>query len=378
MGRGHSRVTQGISTTGRGPSTLSSKGSSRPWSLNQPPLWTPWSMFQFYLLPLPDLTLLSLYSYLLGLSDSSLSVFSTHQGSYFPGSNFLAMIAHAFSPTRFLDAYAKYRLKFWAVTAENEPSAGLISGYPFQCLGFTAEHQRDFIARDLGPTLANSTHRDVQLLMLDDQRLLLPHWAEVVRPKTLMGAPVTPKYAIQMIGSKLLKSAFPAPTLDFYSTLDWVQVSRPPAPSDIQDPMDPHVCFLNSIYLQHPFLRTPNSSSRTFSVGLSVSGSPTPVVFPFPCTGAGRPRGSQVHPRYCCTLVHGLPGSSKSHPGRDTSPVPEHHTLCLRGLCGLQVLGAERAPRLLGSRNAVQPQHYHGKPPVSLPTKQTTSNLTKD
>lgn len=169
-------------------------------------------MFQFYLLPLPDLTLLSLYSYLLGLSDSSLSVFSTHQGSYFPASNFLAMIAHAFSPTRFLDAYAKYRLKFWAVTAENEPSAGLISGYPFQCLGFTAEHQRDFIARDLGPTLANSTHRDVQLLMLDDQRLLLPHWAEVVRTKTLMGAPVTPKYAIQMTGSKLLKSAFPAPT----------------------------------------------------------------------------------------------------------------------------------------------------------------------
>uniref|UniRef100_A0A8D2DFZ3 Glucosylceramidase n=1 Tax=Sciurus vulgaris TaxID=55149 RepID=A0A8D2DFZ3_SCIVU len=82
--------------------------------------------------------------------------------------------------TLFLDAYAEHRLKFWAVTVENEPSAGLISGYPFQCLGFTPEHQRDFIARDLGPTLANSTHRDVQLLMLDDQRLLLPHWAQVV------------------------------------------------------------------------------------------------------------------------------------------------------------------------------------------------------
>ncbi|XP_004714723.1 lysosomal acid glucosylceramidase [Echinops telfairi] len=81
---------------------------------------------------------------------------------------------------KFLDAYAEHNLRFWAVTAENEPSAGLISGYPFQCLGFTAEHQRDFIARDLGPTLANSTHRDVQLLMLDDQRLLLPHWANVV------------------------------------------------------------------------------------------------------------------------------------------------------------------------------------------------------
>uniref|UniRef100_A0A8C9H5C1 Glucosylceramidase n=1 Tax=Piliocolobus tephrosceles TaxID=591936 RepID=A0A8C9H5C1_9PRIM len=81
---------------------------------------------------------------------------------------------------KFLDAYAEHKLQFWAVTAENEPSAGLLSGYPFQCLGFTPEHQRDFIARDLGPTLANSTHHNVRLLMLDDQRLLLPHWAKVV------------------------------------------------------------------------------------------------------------------------------------------------------------------------------------------------------
>uniref|UniRef100_A0A8C9DWE1 Glucosylceramidase n=1 Tax=Phocoena sinus TaxID=42100 RepID=A0A8C9DWE1_PHOSS len=81
---------------------------------------------------------------------------------------------------KFLDAYAEHKLQFWAVTAENEPSAGLFSGYPFQCLGFTPEHQRDFIACDLGPTLANSTHRNVRLLMLDDQRLLLPHWAQVV------------------------------------------------------------------------------------------------------------------------------------------------------------------------------------------------------
>ncbi|XP_074118302.1 lysosomal acid glucosylceramidase [Sminthopsis crassicaudata] len=81
---------------------------------------------------------------------------------------------------KFLDAYAEHKLKFWAVTAENEPSAGMISGYPFQCLGFTPELQRDFIAFDLGPALAQSDHRDTKLLILDDQRLLLPHWAEVV------------------------------------------------------------------------------------------------------------------------------------------------------------------------------------------------------
>ncbi|KAM8794321.1 lysosomal acid glucosylceramidase-like [Eudromia elegans] len=81
---------------------------------------------------------------------------------------------------RFLDEYAKHNVTFWAVTAENEPTAGLINNYPFQCLGFTAEQQRDFIARDLGPALANSSHRHVRLIILDDNRLHLPHWAKVV------------------------------------------------------------------------------------------------------------------------------------------------------------------------------------------------------
>lgn len=117
-------------------------------------------------------------------------------------SPFLATITPTLFPARFLDAYAEHKLQFWAVTAENEPSAGLFSGYPFQCLGFTPEHQRDFIARDLGPTLANSTHHNVRLLMLDDQRLLLPHWAQVVRPRTSVGSLVTPKPGIQMTSSQ--------------------------------------------------------------------------------------------------------------------------------------------------------------------------------
>lgn len=122
--------------------------------------------------------------YLPGLSDSACGV-PTSGGLRSPGSwaPLSPRATPSLLPARFLDAYAEHRLRFWAVTAENEPSAGLISGYPFQCLGFTAEHQRDFIARDLGPTLANSTHRDVRLLILDDQRLLLPRWAQVVRPR---------------------------------------------------------------------------------------------------------------------------------------------------------------------------------------------------
>ncbi|KAJ7397755.1 glucosylceramidase-like protein [Pitangus sulphuratus] len=46
-------------------------------------------------------------------------------------------------------------------------------------IAFTAAQQRDFILHDLGPALAHSAHR-TRLLMLDDQRIYLPHWAKVV------------------------------------------------------------------------------------------------------------------------------------------------------------------------------------------------------
>ncbi|XP_048338936.1 lysosomal acid glucosylceramidase-like [Sphaerodactylus townsendi] len=81
---------------------------------------------------------------------------------------------------RFLDEYAKYNLTFWAVTAGNEPTAGDIVFYPLQCLGFSPEHQRDFISQDLGPALANSSYKGIELIILDDQRIMLPYWAKVV------------------------------------------------------------------------------------------------------------------------------------------------------------------------------------------------------
>lgn len=81
---------------------------------------------------------------------------------------------------RFLDEYAKHNVTFWAVTVENEPTAGMISDYPFQCLGFTPELMRDFIALDLGPAFTNSSHKNVQIMIVDDNRILLPQWAKVI------------------------------------------------------------------------------------------------------------------------------------------------------------------------------------------------------
>ncbi|XP_075032405.1 lysosomal acid glucosylceramidase-like [Calonectris borealis] len=80
---------------------------------------------------------------------------------------------------KFLDEYAKHNVTFWAVTAQNEPLAALLTPPQFPTIAFTAAQQRDFVVRDLGPALARSPHR-TQLIILDDQRIHLPHWAKVV------------------------------------------------------------------------------------------------------------------------------------------------------------------------------------------------------
>ncbi|XP_066538642.1 lysosomal acid glucosylceramidase [Hoplias malabaricus] len=81
---------------------------------------------------------------------------------------------------RFLEEYEKHNISFWALTSGNEPTAGEMTNYSFQALGFTPEQQRDWIAMDLGPALHSSPYAKIRLIILDDQRLLLPHWAKVV------------------------------------------------------------------------------------------------------------------------------------------------------------------------------------------------------
>lgn len=81
---------------------------------------------------------------------------------------------------KFIEEYEKRGIKIWALTVENEPSAGFVYNYEFQALGFTAETERDFIKLDLGPALEASGHSQVKLMILDDKRIQLPDWAQVV------------------------------------------------------------------------------------------------------------------------------------------------------------------------------------------------------
>ncbi|KAJ8304057.1 hypothetical protein KUTeg_017640, partial [Tegillarca granosa] len=95
-----------------------------------------------------------------------------------PGGQYYETWAKYF--VKFLDAYASYNISFWGLTAQNEPTDGRIPRFPFQSMGWYPEQQRDFIAMDLGPALEKNGYKDIKLMILDDQRILLPYWADKV------------------------------------------------------------------------------------------------------------------------------------------------------------------------------------------------------
>lgn len=92
---------------------------------------------------------------------------------------------------RFVQDYERQGVPLWALTAENEPTAGFLPGFRWQALGFTAATQRDFIKLDLGPALQEAGYgpEKLQLMILDDNRYVLPHWTDVV-----FGDPEAAKY----------------------------------------------------------------------------------------------------------------------------------------------------------------------------------------
>ena len=80
---------------------------------------------------------------------------------------------------RFFDEYAKEGLTFWGITPQNEPSDGYTTDFSFNCMGWTAEGERDWVTSYLGPTIQKSDH-DVKLMILDDQRPFLSTWSDTV------------------------------------------------------------------------------------------------------------------------------------------------------------------------------------------------------
>lgn len=78
---------------------------------------------------------------------------------------------------RYLDAYQAEGVDIWGMTPVNEPHGN--SGQ-WESMHFTPETQRDFIKDHLGPTLRSSAHRDVKVLIYDQNRDEMEHWTDVV------------------------------------------------------------------------------------------------------------------------------------------------------------------------------------------------------
>lgn len=90
---------------------------------------------------------------------------------------------------KFLDAYKAEGVEFWGLTAQNEPMDGSIPDFTFNCMGWNASTQTDWISEHLGPALHASGYESIKLMALDDQRPFLRAWAE-----TIMANPKSAEY----------------------------------------------------------------------------------------------------------------------------------------------------------------------------------------
>lgn len=81
---------------------------------------------------------------------------------------------------RFLDEYHKAGVNFWAVTTGNEPLNGMVPINRFNSLGWTPAAHSEWISENLGPSIRSSRHNQTLIIGLDDQRILLPWWMDIV------------------------------------------------------------------------------------------------------------------------------------------------------------------------------------------------------
>ncbi|TMW62443.1 hypothetical protein Poli38472_005061 [Pythium oligandrum] len=71
--------------------------------------------------------------------------------------------------TRFVEEYEKEGVNIWGLTVQNEPVKPIIQLKRWQSLRMSAEEERDFIKKDLGPLL-KERFPDIKLISHDDQK----------------------------------------------------------------------------------------------------------------------------------------------------------------------------------------------------------------
>lgn len=78
---------------------------------------------------------------------------------------------------KYLDAYSDEGVDIWGITPVNEPHG---NNGNWESMNFSPESQNIFIKQQLGPKLRDSDHNDVKLLVYDQNRDGLEHWADVL------------------------------------------------------------------------------------------------------------------------------------------------------------------------------------------------------
>lgn len=75
---------------------------------------------------------------------------------------------------KYLDAYAQYGIKNWALSTGNEPLNVYIPFFKINSMGWTPAQLGKWIGENLGPTLKKSKYNETLIMILDDQRFELP------------------------------------------------------------------------------------------------------------------------------------------------------------------------------------------------------------
>ena len=78
---------------------------------------------------------------------------------------------------KYLDAYKQQGVNIWGITPVNEPHG---NNGQWESMHFTPASQNAFIKKHLGPKLKSSDHSDINLLIYDQNRDGLEHWADVI------------------------------------------------------------------------------------------------------------------------------------------------------------------------------------------------------
>ncbi|KAJ3636627.1 hypothetical protein MTP99_000152 [Tenebrio molitor] len=83
---------------------------------------------------------------------------------------------------KFLDSYQSEGIEFWGITTGNEPNLVMAPLNQINTVGWNSTQMAKWNLNNLGPSIRNSNHSDINIMILDDQRMFLPWFLDEATP----------------------------------------------------------------------------------------------------------------------------------------------------------------------------------------------------